>query len=132
MIEMDDNGNTITMTDSKGKNTVTLDGSKGLILDSQGEISIKAMKDLNIEAANINMSTTSGKIEAKATTDLNLSGLKINEKATTDFNNMTTTRGNNDAFIATFIGHGNIMIFCIPGSKLVGIIKYQFIPISRL
>jgi DUF4097 and DUF4098 domain-containing protein YvlB len=44
------------------------------------------MKDLNIEAQNIKMSTTSGKIDIKATQDLNLSGMKIAEKATMDFN----------------------------------------------
>ena len=86
VIAMDDNKDTITLTDSKSKNVVTLDGSKGLILDSKGEISIKAVKDLNIEAANINLTASTGKVEVKATTDLNLSGLKINEKATTDFN----------------------------------------------
>jgi len=86
IIDMDDSGKKITIADGKSKNTVTLDGGGKLILDSKGEISIKAMKDLNIEAQNIKMSTTSGKIEIKATQDLNLSGMKINEKATTDFN----------------------------------------------
>ncbi len=86
IMEMDDNGKSITLSDCKGKNTVTLDGNKGLILDSKGEVSIKAMKNVNIEGQNVNISTTTGKIEAKATQDLNLSGMKINEKATMDFN----------------------------------------------
>ena len=51
-----------------------LRGGGKLILDSKGEISIKATKALNIEAAKIKMSTTTGKFEAKATQDLNLSG----------------------------------------------------------
>jgi len=86
VIDMDDNGKKITLKDSNGKNTVQLDGSKGLVLDSQGKISISAMQDLELKAANIKMSTTSGKIDVKATQDLNLSGMKINEKATTDVN----------------------------------------------
>jgi len=84
-IEMDDSGNKITMVDSKKKNTVTLDGSKGIILDSKGEISINAAKDIKLKGANINMNASTGKLEAKATTDMNLSGMKINQKATTDF-----------------------------------------------
>jgi len=80
-IELDDNGKKISMTDANGKNTVTLDGSSGLVLESQGKISIKATQDVEIEGANIKMSTTSGKIEAKATQDLNLSGMKISGKA---------------------------------------------------
>lgn len=83
-VQMDDNGGKMVLTDSKNKSTVTLDGSKGLVLDSMGEISINAMKDVTIKGQNVNISTTSGKIEAKATQDLNLSGMKISEKATTD------------------------------------------------
>ena len=81
LIQMDDNGKTLSLTDCSGKSTVTLDGSKGLILESKGEISIKATKDLVIKAANVNISTSQGKIEAKATQDLNLSGMKVNVKA---------------------------------------------------
>ncbi len=84
VVEMDDDGGKITLADGKGKNTVTLDGSNGLILDSKGKISINASQDIDIKAANINMSTTSGKIEAKATQDLNLSGMKISQKSDMD------------------------------------------------
>jgi type VI secretion system secreted protein VgrG len=84
MVELDDNGKKITLTDCKGANTVQLDGSKGLILESKEKISIKASKDLEISAANIKMSTSQGKIDVKATSDLNLSGMKINVKATSD------------------------------------------------
>jgi type VI secretion system secreted protein VgrG len=85
VIEMDDSGKKMTLRDCKGKNTVTLDGSKGLIMESQGEISIKASKDINIDGANIKVTSSQGKIEVKATQDLNLSGMKISEKATMDF-----------------------------------------------
>ncbi|MDG5814734.1 type VI secretion system tip protein TssI/VgrG [Chitinispirillales bacterium ANBcel5] len=83
-IQLDDDAGTIVLADSKGKNSVTLDGSDGLILDSKGEITIKAMKDINIEGQNINLSSTPGEINVKATQDLSLEGLKLNQKATTD------------------------------------------------
>jgi type VI secretion system secreted protein VgrG len=85
IIEMDDNGKKISLADSAGKNKVTLDGNGGkLFLDSQGEITINATKDLTIKAANIKMSSQ-GKIEAKATSDLTLKGMKISQKADMDF-----------------------------------------------
>ncbi len=84
IVQMDDNGKKMSLSDCNGKNTVTLDGNKGLILDSSGKISINATQDLEIKAANIKMEAGTGKIEAKATQDLNLSGLKINGKANTD------------------------------------------------
>ncbi|MBD3420115.1 MAG: type VI secretion system tip protein VgrG [Chitinivibrionales bacterium] len=83
-IQMDDSGKSISLSDCNGKNTVTLDGSKGLILDSQGKISINAMQDLEIKAANIKMQASTGKIDAKATTDLNLSGMNVSAKAQMD------------------------------------------------
>jgi type VI secretion system secreted protein VgrG len=84
VMEMDDNGKKIALTDAAGKNKVTLDGNGGkLLLDSQGEITISASKDLTIKAANIKM-TSQGKIEAKATSDLTLKGMKISGKADTD------------------------------------------------
>ncbi|MBD3390831.1 MAG: type VI secretion system tip protein VgrG [Chitinivibrionales bacterium] len=85
-VDLDDNGRKITLADGSGKSTVTLDGNKGLILDTKGKISIAATRDIEMRGANIKMSTTSGKIEAKAAQDLNLSGMKISEKATMDFN----------------------------------------------
>ncbi len=84
IIQMDDSGKTISLEDSAGKNTVTLDGNKGLVLDSKGKISINASQDLEIKAANIKMQASTGKIEAKATQDMNLSGMKIIGKANTD------------------------------------------------
>ncbi len=84
LLEMDDNGKKIGLTDAAGKNTVTLDGNSGkLLLDSQGEITISAAKDLTIKAANISLSSQ-GKIEQKATTDFTMAGMKISEKADTD------------------------------------------------
>jgi type VI secretion system secreted protein VgrG len=84
LIEMDDNGKKIGLTDAAGKNKVTLDGNGGkLLLDSQGEITINATKDLIIKAANIKM-TSQGKIEAKATGDFTLAGMKISAKADMD------------------------------------------------
>lgn len=82
LIEMDDNGKKITLADGQGKNTVTLDGSKGIILDTKGKLSINATQDIEIKGANIKMSASTGKIDVKATQDLSLSGLNINEKAT--------------------------------------------------
>ncbi|MFW6255081.1 MAG: type VI secretion system Vgr family protein [Chitinivibrionales bacterium] len=84
VVEMDDNGGTITLADGKGKNTVTLDGSQGLILDSKGKISINATQDIDIKGANINMEASSGKLEAKAMQDVNISGMNISQKANMD------------------------------------------------
>ena len=70
-IAMSDNGKSITLTDSEGKNTVTLDGNKGLQLDSDGEISISAGKDLKIQAQNITV-TGDKKIVYDATDQLTL------------------------------------------------------------
>lgn len=80
-VDLDDQKKTITLRDCDGKNTVTLDASQGISLDSKAQISIHASKDLVIKAANIKMSTTSGSIEAKATQDMKLSGMKIEAKA---------------------------------------------------
>jgi type VI secretion system secreted protein VgrG len=81
IIQMDDQAKTLSLSDCSNKNTVTLDGNKGLALESNGEISIKATKDLTIRAANVKVSTTSGSIEAKATQDLKLQGMKASIKA---------------------------------------------------
>jgi type VI secretion system secreted protein VgrG len=84
VMEMDDNGKKIGLADAAGKNKVTLDGNGGkLLLDSQGEITISASKDLTIKAANITM-TSQGKIEAKATGDFTMKGMKISGKADMD------------------------------------------------
>lgn len=81
-IDLDDNGNKITLSDGKDKNTVTLDGSKGLILDTKGKLSINAAQDIEINSnANIVMSTSSGKVDLKAGQDMTISGLNINQKA---------------------------------------------------
>ena len=81
-VDMDDQGKKITLTDGQGKNTVTLDGSKGLILDTQGKLSINAQQDIEISGANIKMSSAMGKIDVKATTDLTMSGINLTQKAT--------------------------------------------------
>ncbi|MBN2037188.1 MAG: type VI secretion system tip protein VgrG [Chitinispirillaceae bacterium] len=78
-IEMDDNGKKIVLGDGNGKNKVTLDGSGGLILNSQGKIEIKAQQDLVISAANIKM-TANGALEAKAAMDLKLKGMNLEAK----------------------------------------------------
>jgi type VI secretion system secreted protein VgrG len=77
--DMDDSGNKITVTDKSKKNTVTLDGGGGLILDSKGKIDIKAAQDLTISAANIKM-TANAKMEAKATMDMKLQGMNVQVK----------------------------------------------------
>jgi type VI secretion system secreted protein VgrG len=84
IIEMDDNAGKITMADSKKKNTVTLDGSQGLILDSKGKISIKAMQDVVIEGMNISMKANQA-IQGKANTDVKLDGLNVTAKANANF-----------------------------------------------
>ena len=70
-IAMNDNGKSITLVDSRGKNAVTLDGNKGMAIESSGEISIKAEKDLIIQAENITMTSTK-KTVCKATDQLTL------------------------------------------------------------
>jgi type VI secretion system secreted protein VgrG len=84
VMEMDDNGKKIGLTDAAGKNKVVLDGNGGkLLLSSDGEIEIKAAKDLTIKAANIKM-TSDGKIDIKATSDYTVKAMKISEKADMD------------------------------------------------
>jgi type VI secretion system secreted protein VgrG len=81
-IQMDDAAKTITLADGQGKNTVTLKGTEGLVLDSQGKITITAVQDVLIKGANVALQSTSGKIDVKATQDLVLSGLNVQAKAT--------------------------------------------------
>lgn len=96
ILEMDDDGQKICLADAANKNQVTLDGKGGkLLLDSQGEISISAAKDLAIKAANISLSSqgkitqaatgnytlTAAKIAAKADTDVSISGLNVKLEA---------------------------------------------------
>ncbi|MFP4165095.1 MAG: type VI secretion system Vgr family protein [Chitinispirillaceae bacterium] len=83
-IQLDDDGGTIVLSNPKEQNTVTLDESKGLILDSKKEISIKATKDVNIEGANIKISSSSGNVDVKAAKDLSLAGMNISESAKMD------------------------------------------------
>jgi type VI secretion system secreted protein VgrG len=78
-VEMDDNGKKMVLADCAKKNTVTLDGNGGLILDSKGKIEIKAQQDLVVSAANIKM-TANAALEAKATMDLKLKGMNIEVK----------------------------------------------------
>ena len=79
IFEMDDSGNTIVVSDKSSKNTVTLDGGGGLILDSKGKIEIRASQDLSIEAANITIKGN-GKIEATAAMDMKLKGMNLEAK----------------------------------------------------
>jgi len=79
VFDMDDSGNKITVTDKSGKNTVTLDGGGGLILDSKGKIDIKAAQDLTISAANITIDANA-KIEASAAMDMKLKGMNVEVK----------------------------------------------------
>jgi hypothetical protein len=80
---MDDNGGKITMSDSKGKNTITLDGSKGLILDTSGKLSINASQDIEIKGKNIAISSSmGGAIDMKASMgDMTLDGKSITAKS---------------------------------------------------
>jgi type VI secretion system secreted protein VgrG len=79
-IEMDDNAKKIVLADCAGKNTVTLDGNGGLILNSQGKIQISAQQDVEINGANIKL-TAQNKIDAKATADFSIKGMNIEAKA---------------------------------------------------
>ncbi|MBN1578799.1 MAG: type VI secretion system tip protein VgrG [Chitinispirillaceae bacterium] len=79
IFDMDDSGNKIMVKDKSSKNTVTLDGGGGLILDSKGKIDIKAAQDLTISAANIKIDAKA-KIEAKATMDMKLKGMNVEVK----------------------------------------------------
>lgn len=82
VVDMDDNGKKMVLTDCKGKNSVTLDGSKGLILDSQGSIAITASKDIDISGANIAINAGStGKFDASAGGDMNLKGRNLSAAA---------------------------------------------------
>lgn len=84
--QMDDNGKKIVMKDAAGKNTVTLDGNKGLDLTSTGKITINASQDLEIKGANVKITASTGKVDVKATSDLTLSGGKITGKASGNLN----------------------------------------------
>ena len=79
-IQIDDNKKSIVMKDCNGKNTVTLDGNKGLSLDSQGKIEITATQDIEIKGANIKV-TAQNAIEAAATADLKLKGMNVEANA---------------------------------------------------
>ncbi len=83
-IQLDDQSGTMVLTDCKQKSSVTLDSQKGLILDSKGEISIKAAKDVSIEGQNVSILSTRGEINVNATRDLSFSGMNIHEKAKMD------------------------------------------------
>ena len=84
MFDMDDSGNKIMVKDKSSKNTVTLDGGGGLILDSKGKIEIKAQQDLAISAANIKIDANA-KIEAKAGMDMKLKGMNVEVKGDMKF-----------------------------------------------
>ncbi len=79
IFNMDDSGNKIVVKDKSSKNTITLDGGGGLILDSKGKIDIKASQDLTISAANIKIDAKA-KIEATATMDMKLKGMNVEVK----------------------------------------------------
>lgn len=83
IIQLDDDGKKIILTDCKGKNTVTLDGSNGLAIDSKGKVTITAAQDLEIKGANITLEATKGKVTVKASTDVAISGVNIEGKAST-------------------------------------------------
>lgn len=78
-IDLDDQGKKIVMTDGQGKNTVTLDGNDGLIINTNGKLSISAKQDIEISGANIKINSTQGKTDIKATSDLTLSGINISQ-----------------------------------------------------
>lgn len=79
IFDMDDSGNKIMVRDKSSKNTVTLDGGGGLILDSKGKIEIKAQQDLSISAANIKINANM-KMEAKSGMDMKLQGMNTEVK----------------------------------------------------
>ena len=67
ILQMDDGGKKIVMSDANGKGTVTLDGNKGITLDTSGKIVINASQDVEIKGANVKIATgTGGNIEGKA------------------------------------------------------------------
>ena len=75
-IRIDDDKKSIVMSDANKKNTVTLDGSKGIVLDTQGDISISATGKLIMKAAEIGMEAQSGAINVKADSGaMNLSAM---------------------------------------------------------
>lgn len=84
IFDMDDSGNKIMVKDKSSKNTVTLDGGGGLILDSKGKIDIKAQQDLSISAANVSIKANA-KMEAKASMDMKLQGMNVEVKGDMGF-----------------------------------------------
>jgi hypothetical protein len=48
LIKMDDKDKSIRITDCKGTNTVTLDGKKGISMESKETINITAEKDISL------------------------------------------------------------------------------------
>ncbi|MBD3242039.1 MAG: type VI secretion system tip protein VgrG [Chitinivibrionales bacterium] len=83
VIDMNDKKKTITLRDRGKKNTVTLDGAKGLTLDSSGDIKINSKKDVSISAQNIEMNASSGNLQGKAARKLDLKGSTVDIEAST-------------------------------------------------
>lgn len=84
LVDLDDGKGTIVLADGKGMSTVMLDGSGGLSLDSKGNITINAGKDIEIKAANIRMHASPGKIEGRAEQDMKFDGMNVALKGSAD------------------------------------------------
>jgi type VI secretion system secreted protein VgrG len=80
IIQMDDAAKTIVMKDCDGKNNVTLDGNKGIALESQGKIAITAKQDVEIRGANVKVASSQGTINLKSTTDTTVDALNVSVK----------------------------------------------------
>lgn len=91
IIQMDDEGKTIVMKDCAGKNTVTLDGNKGIAMESQGKIAITAQQDVEIKGANVKVTSSQGTINLKSTTDTTIDALNVSVKGKVGYKVEATT-----------------------------------------
>jgi type VI secretion system secreted protein VgrG len=76
VVQMDDNSKKISLADGANKNTVVLDGNKGLILDSKGTIDITAAQDLTIKGMNVKIEAQQA-LNGKGTKEAKIEGLDV-------------------------------------------------------
>lgn len=91
IIQLDDAAKSIVVKDCAGKNTVTLDGNKGIAMESQGKIAITAQQDVEIKGANVKVTSSQGTIDLKSTTDTLVDALNVGVKSKVGYKVEATT-----------------------------------------
>jgi type VI secretion system secreted protein VgrG len=80
-ISLDDKNKKITISDSKSKNAITMDGENGMTIETKGKLTIQADKDIEIRGSNVYVKSSSGNIDLKAAKELSQNGSSIKSKA---------------------------------------------------